>query len=358
MKLTKGKRLLLTLILGMFAVGFTGCSEAVRTNVTFTSENTAEYKFTQGVDQATLAILAEMEGKTVDEMKQEYAQMGYEVTDEMIDNTTYFMISMSGSGTLSEVETAFAENMGYEKVCLNQKMFYAYYNVESATMSGAGKAMTSAEMAELCRLAGADDMDGMNMNIRQEFSVTFAAPVVKTNGSVDPANPNCVTWVYTDAQKSKAFYAMTAAADGTAKVTSVKNKKNYKKNVTIKVAKAGSLAKLTLDGKAVKPGKVVKTNGQHELICWSLDGKVQKLKFVIDKKKPIIYGAKNGKTYKRAVTLSFEDLHSGIASVTVNGKKISAKKYEGYTVKKNGTYKVVIKDKAGNQRSITFKIKR
>lgn len=358
MKLTKGKRLLLTVILGILAVGFTGCSEATRANVSFTSENTAEYKFSQGVDQTTLAFLAEMDGKTVDELKQEYVQMGYEVADETIDNKDYLMLSMSGSGTLAEVETAFAANMGYDKVCLNQKMFYAYYDASGAMMGGDEDMMTSAQKEAIEQLAGADDMDGMNVNIRQEFSVTFAAPVVKTNGTVDPENPNRVTWVYTDSQKSKAFYAATAAASGTAKVTSVKNKKNYKKNVTIKVSNAGSLAKLTLDGKTVKPGKVVKANGEHELICWSLDGKAQKLIFVVDKKKPIIYGAKNGKTYKRAVTLSFEDLHSGIASVTVNGKKISSKKYEGYTVKKNGTYKVVIKDKAGNSRSITFKIKR
>lgn len=346
------------MILGIFAVGFTGCSEAIRTNVTFTSGNTAEYKFTQGVDEAGLTILAEVDGKTVDELKQEYVKMGYEVTEETIDNTAYTMISMSGSGTLPEVEAAFATNMGYDKVCLNEKMFYAYYDADTSMMGGEENIYVSSQMAALSRRQGADDMGDININIRQEFSVTFAAPVVKTNGSVDPANPNRVTWVYTNAKESKAFYATTAAAKGTAKVTSVKNKKSYKKNMTLKVANVGSLAKLTLDGKAVKPGKVVKTNGEHELICWSLDGKVQKLNFFVDKKKPIIYGVKNGKTYKRAVTLSFEDLHSGIASVTVNGKKISAKKYEGYTVKKNGTYKVVVKDKAGNQRSLTFKIKR
>ena len=42
-----------------------------------------------------------------------------------------------------------------------------------------------------------------------------------------------------------------------------------------------SLAKMKLDGKAVKPGKAVLKKGTHKLIIWSKDGKVQRVTFKI-----------------------------------------------------------------------------
>lgn len=73
----------------------------------------------------------------------------------------------------------------------------------------------------------------------------------------------------------------------------------------------------------------------------------------VDKTKPTITGVKNGKTYKKAVTIKFKDA-SGIKSAKLNGKSIKS----GTKVSKNGSYTLVVTDKAGNKKTVKFKIKK
>ena len=73
----------------------------------------------------------------------------------------------------------------------------------------------------------------------------------------------------------------------------------------------------------------------------------------LDKTKPIIKGVKNGTTYKKVVTIKFSD-KSGIRKATLNGKKIKS----GTKVKKNGSYTLIVTDKAGNSRTVRFKIRK
>lgn len=76
----------------------------------------------------------------------------------------------------------------------------------------------------------------------------------------------------------------------------------------------------------------------------------------IDKTAPTVTGVKNGRTYKKAVTIRFKDNKggSGIKSATLNGKKIKS----GKKIKKAGTYTLKVTDKAGNRRTVKFKIKK
>jgi hypothetical protein len=74
---------------------------------------------------------------------------------------------------------------------------------------------------------------------------------------------------------------------------------------------------------------------------------------VVDKTKPKVTGVKNGKTYKKAVTIKFSDKGSGIKKATLNGKKIKS----GKKVKKKGKYTLKVTDKAGNNTTVKFKIK-
>lgn len=93
---------------------------------------------------------------------------------------------------------------------------------------------------------------------------------------------------------------------------------------------------------------------------WDISG--EKLNYVAykvtvgssDKTAPKITGVKNGKTYKKAVTIRFTDKDSGIASAKLNGKKIKS----GTKVSANGSYKLVVTDKAGNKTTVKFKIKK
>lgn len=73
----------------------------------------------------------------------------------------------------------------------------------------------------------------------------------------------------------------------------------------------------------------------------------------IDDKKPTVAGVKNGRTYKKAVTVRFSDSQSGIKSATLNGRKISS----GKKVSSNGTYRLAVTDRAGNKAVVKFRIK-
>lgn len=73
-----------------------------------------------------------------------------------------------------------------------------------------------------------------------------------------------------------------------------------------------------------------------------------------DKKKPVVKGVKNKKTYKKTVKITFYDKQSGIKSAKLNNKKIKS----GYKVKKNGSYKLVVTDNFGNKTTIKFKVKK
>lgn len=73
----------------------------------------------------------------------------------------------------------------------------------------------------------------------------------------------------------------------------------------------------------------------------------------IDQTKPSITGVKNGKVYKRAVTVKFFDAQSGVRSAMLNGRKIRS----GSKIKTPGAYRVEVVDRAGNRATVKFCIK-
>lgn len=73
----------------------------------------------------------------------------------------------------------------------------------------------------------------------------------------------------------------------------------------------------------------------------------------VDTTAPTVTGVKNGKTYKKTVTIKYSDKGSGIKKATLNGKKIKS----GTKVKKKGSYTLVVTDKAGNKKTVKFKMK-
>ena len=359
MKLTKIKKLLLTTVLAIAAVAFTGCGEAVKSEVAFNADNTVNYSVSAGFDVEAWEMLAAMSETTVDEVMKEFEAQGAKISEEVIDGLTYKLLTQAESNvSISYTEDLLSEI--YSDICLQDNYWYATLDMSEK----------STGYDDMPQLSGAIDNYGSDteMKFYHTFSMMFNAPVTATNGIIDPANPNHVTWVHTDATKKIVMYATTESVTATAKTNSVKNNKYYKSNKTITVQNPESVAKMTIakksatDGMAlnpknIKPGYVVKASAGYELKIWSKDGKCQTVNFTIDKKKPVISGAKDGKTYKK-VTLRFKDTLSGVKSVTVNGKKVSAKKYNSYKITKPGRYKIVVKDKAGNQKKITIKIKK
>ena len=74
----------------------------------------------------------------------------------------------------------------------------------------------------------------------------------------------------------------------------------------------------------------------------------------IDDKRPIVVGVKNGRTYKKAVTVRFFDRQSGIKSAKLSGRKI----FSGMKVCADGTYRLVVVDQAGNKAIVQFRIRK
>lgn len=347
------KRKLTVMMLTILTMMLVGCTVRTETDVAIGAGGTVNLTIALGMDDDFFVQYAEQinsmggDRMTADEVKAElkksYEESGAVVTNQVIDGLNYMMVTKAKQNqTLSEAETMLTEELSLKNVCLTKTYFYA----------------TTAE--------NTDSSQTSDMTSYTRFSVTFPEPVINTNGEVDPTNACKVSWESTNATDTQTYYATTTevSASVNASLTSVKNGKIYKANKKIQLSDTQDLVKLTLKNTdtdtvaTIKDGYTVKKNGNYTITAWFANGTCQSVSFCLDKKMPTIKGAKNGKVYKKNVTLTFVDDVSGIQSVTVNGKKISAKKYDGYTVKKNGKYKVVVKDKAGNKKKITFRIKK
>lgn len=73
----------------------------------------------------------------------------------------------------------------------------------------------------------------------------------------------------------------------------------------------------------------------------------------IDTTKPTISGVKNGKIYKKAVTIKYADKNgSGVKSAKLNKKSTKS----GTKISKDGVYTLVVTDKAGNSNTVKFTV--
>ena len=206
-------------------------------------------------------------------------------------------------------------------------------------------------------IASYKEMEGDNLAdyIKCKLTIEFPDAITKTNGSLD-STKKIVTWDLASYRKDTKLYAQCGAD---VKITGVAAGKIYKKAVTVKFSSSDGIKSATLNKKSIKTGKKVSKDGKYTLVVTSNKAIKKTVKFTVDKTKPVIKGAKANKIYKKAVTLKFSDKTSGINTVKVNGKKISAKKYKnGYKIKKVGKYTVTVTDKAGNTKKIKFEIKK
>lgn len=96
----------------------------------------------------------------------------------------------------------------------------------------------------------------------------------------------------------------------------------------------------------------VTSSGKYKLVAKDVNGNTNTIEFVVDKIKPTVKGVKNNGTYKKAVTVTYSD-NIKVKSAKLNGKSFTS----GKKVSKKGKYTVVVKDTAGNKRTVKFTIK-
>lgn len=93
--------------------------------------------------------------------------------------------------------------------------------------------------------------------------------------------------------------------------------------------------------------------GSHAISVSDMLGNKSEEEFIIDRTRPSVKGIKNGKTYKKAVTIKLSD-ENGIQSAYLNGKPFR----NGSKVSKKGTYTLKVTDNADNIKTVKFKIKK
>lgn len=218
------------------------------------------------------------------------------------------------------------------------------YNLASADMSK--------ELAEL----GISEDQQVDLSVFAKYAITIKYPfkVYKTNGAKQSDGYTVVYDLKTF--KDERGYAVSNSKTyktTTCKIKNVKNKSCYNTNKKVVLESDGVITQFHVNGKPQENNTyTAKKDGKYKLEIKLASGASKKLSFTIDKTKPTT-NIKNNKTYKGKVTISCSDKTSGVKKITLNGKKISNNK----VVSKKGSYKLQITDKAGNVRSVNFKIK-
>lgn len=197
------------------------------------------------------------------------------------------------------------------------------------------------------------------MGIRMDYTVTLPNNITSSNGTI---NGNTASWTLENTATDQVLIAecgnshMIASDNTSPVIRGVKNGASYKNPITIYASDETCLQTFTLDN--VKLSNIFTTiyeHGKHTAVAIDANHNITTVNFNVDLKKPTIKGAKNGKTYKKKVTLKFIDNTSGIKKITVNKKKIKVCKKK--TFKKKGKYTVKVTDNAGNVSILKFKIK-
>ncbi|MGN0395624.1 MAG: hypothetical protein ACI4EF_09680 [Coprococcus sp.] len=274
MSLKQLKKILLIICLLTFATICTGCGQKVDNTIKVTSSNTANYKFSAGVDDEMMNAIATMSETSVSDIISQFKKEGYKYKKETKNGITYHVFSKSGKNAkFSKIEKEL-ESMGYTNVCLKKDYFFATYDANTANGS------EDIDINELINSVGA----GSDYHFYQTFTIQLNGKVRNTNGRISKSNNRCVTWTYKNYKKSKNFYASTSSTKKTATVRNIKNGKTYKigKNgKIIKISNASSAARITLNGKKIKNGSIIKKKGSYTLTIWSKSGKCRTTRFKI-----------------------------------------------------------------------------
>ena len=330
------KGVLTAVLLGVIML--TGCSvdQKVTINNDFSSDVVMDCYTTAAEEDAIMQSMYDMGADKSTTFQQMMESMEFDCAGtEMINGVENNRYTIESKNSANDTKGMFME-------LTNQK---AVYNIATQTET------------QTQQMSGSTSMDYGDMGFFR-FTVKYPFKVAKANGVLQ--SDGCtVVYDILDLNKKKVsrIYAIGASAlSASDKVTikGVKNKKAYKKPVTVKATCDGVITSFKVNGvdQAVN-SYYAKKNGKYVVEIETASGKKVSCNFCVDNKKPTT-NIKNKKTYKKNVKIKFKDSISVIKKATLNGKKIKS----GKKVKKNGNYVLKIYDKAGNVKKIKFTIKK
>lgn len=346
--------------------------------VTISGDGTCGYKLTYLYDKS-LYDKMEAAGSGISEFRTEADSVlktgDFSKEVVTIDGTAYYEFSREFSFTSLESMKAFLTNndVYFNTLTANSKNASAYEKDNYKAPFSALTLGTDTFIGQLTDIIDISDssketsLDLKKYNTVGEYykalgmiaqvSVTLPDVVTESNGTIVG---NTVTWSIDHIPDDGKLIAVSGnqpiiSSDTVPPVIrGVKNNGLYKKGVTVTASDNVSLVSLRLNGKGYSTFTYkIEYTGSYTLVAEDANHNKTTVKFKIDRVKPTIKGAVNGKTYRKAVTLRFSD-KNGIKSAKVNGKSVSRKKV---TLKKRRAYSVKVTDKAGNVRTVKFRIR-
>lgn len=192
-------------------------------------------------------------------------------------------------------------------------------------------------------------------NADMQMAITFPYSVADTNGTIQKDHQT-VVWKMKQIDQSERLYALfrTSNSSVAPAYTGAENGKAYNTGVSLKITSENLLERVKINNEVTQSDFMfLSEEGVYTITAADINGNRSHLSFRIDKTKPVISGVKHARTYQNARTIRFSDPQgSGIQSAVLNGSPIKT----GKRVYKKGTYRLNVTDRAGNQKSIMFKI--
>lgn len=354
----KTKRTLsLVLVITLICMLLTGCSDI--TEITMNENGSGSYQETVTMsknilDTATGGLVTDDTIKTY--LQNLYPQAEVTISDETADGTESKVIHASMNFKNSTEFQQLLSNREMLSVKFNANYFSRspiYMPVEGEDSAGsiADDLQTAIGSNDALLEAAAAELK----NLQVKMTITFPYAVTKTNGTVQE-DGKTVVWDMQKLEDASRLYAVFQETNSlkAPEFNGAKDGKYYNTGVTIKVDSENLIDYVDVDGQKIESDYLfLSEESAYHIKAADVNGNISEIRFRIDTTKPAVSGAVNGKTYKSARTIRFSDKGSGIKKAVLNGKTIKS----GKTVSKKGSYTLTVTDKAGNKKTVKFKIK-
>ncbi len=370
------KWLAAVLVLTLMMTSLTGCM-GEQVGIVYNSDGTCGYTMKYLWEEAAYNyMLVEGEGS---EERMFFQSGDYQTGKETINGKTYYTYSRAFSfGSYEEMKNFLTDDKTYLATLKSNSVDPDAYNeldmeapFSYLTMDANGFIAEININGELGVYSdGTSDSSGLqeagyassgeyysSLGMLLDIAVTLPAPIVESNGVV---SDKTVTWNLNNVPIDGKLIAATTGNPITSdteapRISGVKENKLYGR-VGLSAEDNVWLKSLTVDGVSRNTYSILVTDhGKHTVVATDGNNNTTTVNFRIDAKPPKIKGVKDGKTYKKAVTLRFSD-DNGVKRVEVNDKKIKGKKK--VKIKKPGSYLVYVYDKCGNYNEKYFRIKK
>lgn len=363
------------MVFSLMLCSLTGCM-GEQVGITFNSDGTCSYTVKYLLEESAYSYLAvtgdteelffmsgdyqtakeTINGNTYQSYSRTFSFHSYEEMKTFLTNNDTYISTLKSNSVNPKVYDDLGEVTPFSSLTMDASGFTAQINMEGElALFSDDSGESISELQEAGYTSQSDYYSSLGMLL--DISVTLPSPIVESNGVV---SGNMVSWNMSNVPIDGKLIAATAGNPISSDIeppaiSGVKENKKYRE-VTIIASDNVWLKALTVDGVNKTANKILVTeHGKHTVVATDGNNNTTTIHFQIDAKAPKIKGAKNGKTYKKPVTLRFSD-DAGIKKVLVNDKKIKSKKK--VKLKKPGIYVVYAYDKCGNVNYKYFKIKK